>query len=297
MKMLRHENVSEEVEPEGVAHLVERAHEKVTKGFGIEESRAVVGAGGDEVKVVLPVMANQAWHGLILSPVSQTRQTAPRLRHPSVVANQAWHGLILSPVPQTRQTAPRLRHPLYEQDARATSLHPVVVRTAATLGAHPGDDLVRIGDVAGLAVDAVRRVDLQVLAFTARIIFHLVDRRRTEVLAGIAVLARAAAVADIEVGDAQVARLVFFVMGRGVVDVGELIESQAAVGLYALVRRIGELSEVLHALVAGTRAVARADAASAGQELERAVHRARPESVLESLMVVAHLPQLVFHPA
>src|SRR5579863_6449893 len=268
MKMLRHENVSEEVEPEGVAHLVERAHEKVAKGFGIEESRAVVGAGGDEVKVVLPVMANQAWHGLILSPV-----------------------------PQTRQTAPRLRHPLYEQDARATSLHPVVVRTAATLGAHPGDDLVRIGDVAGLAVDAVRRVDLQVLAFTARIIFHLVDRRRTEVLAGIAVLARAAAVADIEVGDAQVARLVFFVMGRGVVDVGELIESQAAVGLYALVRRIGELSEVLHALVAGTRAVARADAASAGQELERAVHRARPESVLESLMVVAHLPQLVFHPA
>ena len=42
---------------------------------------------------------------------------------------------------------------------------------------------------------------------------HLVDRRRTEVLARVAVLGRAPVVADVGVGDDQVARLIFLVLG------------------------------------------------------------------------------------
>ena len=43
-------------------------------------------------------------------------------------------------------------------------LHAVVVRAAAALGRNPGDDLVWIHDVAGLAVNAVRRIEMDLLA-------------------------------------------------------------------------------------------------------------------------------------
>ena len=43
-------------------------------------------------------------------------------------------------------------------------LHAVVVRPAAALRRNPGDDLVRVGDVAGLAVHAVRRIQADALA-------------------------------------------------------------------------------------------------------------------------------------
>src|SRR5512140_667449 len=39
----------------------------------------------------------------------------------------------------------------------------LVIRTVPAFGGHPRDDLVRIGDVAGLAVHAVGEVDLQAL--------------------------------------------------------------------------------------------------------------------------------------
>src|SRR5687767_3162303 len=42
-----------------------------------------------------------------------------------------------------------------------SSLHPVVPRAATAFRWNPCDDLVRIHDVAGLAVNTVRRVDLQ----------------------------------------------------------------------------------------------------------------------------------------
>src|SRR5687768_18011208 len=43
----------------------------------------------------------------------------------------------------------------------SSCLHAVVLRPAAPFGGHPGDHLVRIHDVARLAVHAVRGVDLQ----------------------------------------------------------------------------------------------------------------------------------------
>ena len=43
-------------------------------------------------------------------------------------------------------------------------LHSVVVRTTAALGRDPGDDLIRILDVAGFAVNTIGRVQADALA-------------------------------------------------------------------------------------------------------------------------------------
>src|SRR5512137_2469608 len=61
--------------------------------------------------------------------------------------------------------------------------------SAAALGRDPGDHLVGIHDVAGLAVHAVARTEAQVRAAGGGVENHLVDVRRAEVLAGVAVLA------------------------------------------------------------------------------------------------------------
>src|SRR6185436_12847190 len=45
--------------------------------------------------------------------------------------------------------------------SRAMPLEVLVVRSAAAFGRHPVDDLVGVGDVAGLAVHAVRGVDVE----------------------------------------------------------------------------------------------------------------------------------------
>ena len=50
-----------------------------------------------------------------------------------------------------------------DQTSDPEDLHAVVVGAAAAFGGDPGDDLVRIHDVAGFAVDAVGEVDLQLL--------------------------------------------------------------------------------------------------------------------------------------
>ena len=60
---------------------------------------------------------------------------------------------------------------------RQPSLHALVLRPSAAFGRHPVDDLIGIHDVARLAVDAVRRVDLQLLRAVAGV-DHLVDVRR-----------------------------------------------------------------------------------------------------------------------
>src|SRR5829696_5964559 len=74
-------------------------------------------------------------------------------------------------------------------------LHPLVLRSSATLGGDPVDDLIRVHDVARLAVDAVGRVDLRILLPRA-IIDHLVDVGGAEADAGVAVLLPAASGAD-----------------------------------------------------------------------------------------------------
>src|SRR5713101_6500342 len=132
------------------------------------------------------------------------------------------------------------------------------MRPAAAFRADPVDDLVGVGNVAGLAVDTVRRVEFESLAGTIRLVLHLVNGGRAEILARVPVLARASVVADVKVGDLQVGRLVL--------------------------------------LVARPRTVAGAQAPPTRDKLERRVERALPEAALKSLMIVAHFPQLVVDP-
>ena len=116
-------------------------------------------------------------------------------------------------------------------DGAFLGLHAFVVRSSATLGRNPVDNLVGIGDVTGLAVHAVGGVDFQ----TSHAFFldHLVDRRRAEILAGISVLGDASAHADVGIEHVQMARLIFLMARTGIVDVGEAIESELAVALKA----------------------------------------------------------------
>src|SRR5713101_9843988 len=78
---------------------------------------------------------------------------------------------------------PFLFHDLPSTTRTGGLLHSFIIRSAATLGHHPINYLVRVHDVAGLAVDAVGKVDLQ---FALAALFgHFVDRRGTVILAGI----------------------------------------------------------------------------------------------------------------
>ena len=61
-------------------------------------------------------------------------------------------------------------------------------------------------------------------------LLHHVNRSRAKILAGIAVLHRAALVADVGVGNEQVAGLILFILCARVVNVRELVEGQLAVG-------------------------------------------------------------------
>src|ERR1041384_887608 len=69
-------------------------------------------------------------------------------------------------------------------------LHVLVIRPAAAFGRDPVDDLVRVHDVARLAVDALGEVDLQTTPLRARI-NHFIDGRRAETLTRVAVRCRA----------------------------------------------------------------------------------------------------------
>src|ERR1700728_2669984 len=67
--------------------------------------------------------------------------------------------------------------------------HAVVIRPAAAFRRHPGDHLVRVHDVAGLAMYAVGEVDVQLFAF--RPFHHFIHRGRAKMLARIAKLLHA----------------------------------------------------------------------------------------------------------
>src|SRR6185437_16982553 len=91
-------------------------------------------------------------------------------------------------------------------------LHAVIARPAATLRRNPVHNLVRVLNIARLAVDAIRKVDLKLLArrrrFGAGVIDNLIHCRLAVVLAGIAILLQAARSAEIEVVDNKMRRLV-----------------------------------------------------------------------------------------
>src|SRR5271165_2098738 len=62
--------------------------------------------------------------------------------------------------------------------------HPIVVRPATAFRWHPRNDLVRVLDVAGLAVHAIGGIETDALAVgRSRVVDHLVNIRRAEVLA------------------------------------------------------------------------------------------------------------------
>src|SRR6202035_1905454 len=95
-----------------------------------------------------------------------------------------------------------------------SKLHPVVIWPAAAFWRDPCDDLVRIGDVAGFAVDAVRWIQADALAiWLTAVALHFVDVGGTEILEVAAVFRHETLVADICVVDDEVRGLVLFVLG------------------------------------------------------------------------------------
>ena len=156
--------------------------------------------------------------------------------------------------------------------------HAFVVGTAATFWHDPVDNLVGIGDVARLAVHAIRSVDFQ-LRRAAGFLHHFIDRGGTKILARIAVFDRAFRGADVGVGDAQMAGLIFFMTRAGMIDVGEAIESEFAVTFEAFGR--GAAVDFFIGFVAGVRAHGINQAAAAGDLLERGVKESAKHAVLE----------------
>src|SRR5690606_8782467 len=93
-------------------------------------------------------------------------------------------------------------------------LHVGVVRTTSTFRRHPGDVLGRVLDIAGLAVHAVLRVDLEALA--AVVVGHyFVDARRAVALGRFVVHRQVLLDRDARVGQLEMNRLFFFMVGIG----------------------------------------------------------------------------------
>src|ERR1700722_2015533 len=184
------------------------------------------------------------------------------------------------------------------------SLHTVVIRPSAAFRGYPRYDLVWIGDVAGFAVDAIRWVQADAFAVgLARVVDHFVDVRRTEILARAAEFFHTPRVADVRVVDYQMRRLVFFMLGTGVIEIGKFVEREFAVAFGGSKQvRFGpsireQLRQLTHVLVSGFRRISIAQAPSAGDHLQSRVKHARIHSPLKPLMQVAHLPQFFFDPA
>ncbi len=104
-------------------------------------------------------------------------------------------------------------------------LHSFVVRTAAAFGRDPINDLIRVHYVAGFAVNTVGKIDFQFAPVGFRVVFHFVNRRRTETLTRIAVFFGAARRADVRVENVQMRRLIFVMRDSGVINVGNFVES------------------------------------------------------------------------
>src|SRR6476646_10817430 len=103
--------------------------------------------------------------------------------------------------------------------------------------------------------------------------------------------------------DDQVRRLIFFMPGAGVVEIGQLVERKFAVALgfaeqvSALAAVSRKLVKMLHARMTGMCGINLMQAAAAGELLQGRVQQAGNQPVLKALMEVAHLPQFVLDPA
>src|SRR5436309_11154196 len=169
--------------------------------------------------------------------------------------------------------------------------HIPIVRAAAPLGRHPVDDLVGIHDVAGLAVDAVGKVDLKPpLLFSG--VNHLIHIRRTEILARVAVLFDATANADIEVENFKVRGLVFVVMCARVINIRELVERELIVVLWSGIAIMPAIRlELPHMLMASLDREPRRKATSC-HDRNSFSHQAEQSPPIERLMEVASLVEL-----
>src|SRR6266849_901586 len=95
---------------------------------------------------------------------------------------------------------------------------PVIIGPAPTLGRNPGDDLVGVLNVAGLAVDAVGGIQADALAIgRSRVVQQFVDICRTEILARAPKLFHATLIADVRIMDDQMRRLILFMLRAGVI--------------------------------------------------------------------------------
>src|SRR5215468_1927935 len=92
-----------------------------------------------------------------------------------------------------------------------------VIRTASAFRRHPINDLVRVHDVARLAMHAVREVDLGLAPSVGLLDF--VDGGRAEILAWIAVFLCASPYTDVEIEHFQMRRLIFIVFGARAVNI------------------------------------------------------------------------------
>src|ERR1700734_3585797 len=167
----------------------------------------------------------------------------------------------------------------------------LVVRPGAALRGRPIDDLVRVLDVAGLAMHAVGGVYLQ--AFAARaVVDHLVDVRRAEALARVAELARALLDADARVEHLQVRRLALVVAGGGEENRSEAARRRRGPLPPATVRALVRVQR-FEPRVIGFAPGEGPGRASAQHRLEAGVGDAHPEAALEGGLEVAHRAQLL----
>ena len=66
MKVLGHENVTDQLELQGVAHLAHGTNPEVLEGLRVKHTDAAVSAGGDEMRVVKAVVPGRAGHRKIV---------------------------------------------------------------------------------------------------------------------------------------------------------------------------------------------------------------------------------------
>src|SRR5258708_3111676 len=213
------------------------------------------------------------------------------------------HSLLSFALFPARSSGSHSGHRVRSAHCRVHSLHPIVIRAAAALGWNPGNDLIGILNVASLAVHAVRGIQADALAMgRGFVVHHLVDVRGAEILAGAAELFHAPVVTDVGVLNQQMRRLIFFMLGAGMIEVGEFVEGELAVAFSGTKHVLfgasagGEVGERLQVLVARTRWRAVAEAA-VKNFLESSVEHSGDHAILESLVKVAYWPELVFNPA
>src|SRR5579884_1048029 len=130
---------------------------------------------------------------------------------------------------------------------QARLLHASVNGPLAALRRDPRNNLIRICNIARLAVDAVGKVDGQITVnLTVRLFKdRFVNFRGAKVRARITVFDGTFVAADVRVGNMQMARLIFFVDRAAVIHVGELVERDDVVDGGAR-RFFGPVAALLH---------------------------------------------------